>query len=97
MIRNSLATRLRRMKTSPIACTILGRIPSAGSIQERQLSTEHHFDRELQKVFLFLTSRESEMRLSISRGKASREQVFVKLGVENRASAAARAIRALAR
>jgi DNA-binding CsgD family transcriptional regulator len=37
------------------------------------------------------------MWLSISRGKASREQVFVKLGVENRASAAARAIRALAR
>lgn len=63
---------------------------------------------------LQLTSRESEVLLWISRGKANREigeilaisprtvnkhleQIFVKLGVENRASAAARAIRALAR
>jgi DNA-binding response OmpR family regulator/DNA-binding CsgD family transcriptional regulator len=63
---------------------------------------------------LSLTSRESEVLLWISRGKANREigeilaisprtvnkhleQIFVKLGVENRASAAARAIRALAR
>jgi len=63
---------------------------------------------------LSLTSREAEVLLWISRGKANRdigeilnmsprtvnkhlEQVFVKLGVENRASAAARAVRALAR
>jgi len=63
---------------------------------------------------LALTSRESEVLLWISRGKANREigeilaisprtvnkhleQIFVKLGVENRASAAARAIHALAR
>ncbi|HTU65759.1 MAG TPA: DNA-binding response regulator [Steroidobacteraceae bacterium] len=63
---------------------------------------------------LALTSRESEVLLWISRGKANREigeilaisprtvnkhleQIFVKLGVENRASAAARAVRALAR
>jgi DNA-binding response OmpR family regulator len=63
---------------------------------------------------LSLTSRESEVLLWISRGKANREigeilaisprtvnkhleQIFVKLGVENRASAAARAVRALAR
>jgi DNA-binding NarL/FixJ family response regulator len=63
---------------------------------------------------LALTSRESEVLLWISRGKANREigeilaisprtvnkhleQIFVKLGVENRASAAARAVRALSR
>jgi DNA-binding NarL/FixJ family response regulator len=63
---------------------------------------------------LQLTTRESEVLLWISRGKANREigeilaisprtvnkhleQIFVKLGVENRASAAARAIRALSR
>jgi DNA-binding CsgD family transcriptional regulator len=63
---------------------------------------------------LALTSRESEVLLWISRGKANREigeildisprtvnkhleQIFVKLGVENRASAAARAVHALAR
>jgi DNA-binding NarL/FixJ family response regulator len=63
---------------------------------------------------LQLTSRESEVLLWISRGKANREigeilaisprtvnkhleQIFVKLGVENRASAAARAIRVLSR
>jgi DNA-binding response OmpR family regulator/DNA-binding CsgD family transcriptional regulator len=63
---------------------------------------------------LQLTSRESEVLLWISRGKANREigeiltisprtvnkhleQIFVKLGVENRASAAARATRTLAR
>ena len=63
---------------------------------------------------LSLTTREAEVLLWISRGKANREigeilgisprtvnkhleQVFVKLGVENRASAAARAVRALAR
>src|SRR5688572_591545 len=63
---------------------------------------------------LSLTTRESEVLLWISRGKANREigeilaisprtvnkhleQIFVKLGVENRASAAARAVRALAR
>jgi DNA-binding response OmpR family regulator len=63
---------------------------------------------------LSLTSRESEVLLWISRGKANREigeilaisprtvnkhleQIFVKLGVENRASAAARAVRTLAR
>jgi len=67
----------------------------------------------LQQV-LHVTSREAEVLLWISRGKANREigeilkisprtvnkhleQVFVKLGVENRASAAARAVRALAR
>ena len=63
---------------------------------------------------LALTSRESEVLLWISRGKANREigeilaisprtvnkhleQIFVKLGVENRASAAARAVRTLSR
>ena len=63
---------------------------------------------------LSLTSRESEVLLWISRGKANREigeilaisprtvnkhleQIFVKLGVENRASAAARAVRTLSR
>jgi len=63
---------------------------------------------------LRVTSREAEVLLWISRGKANREigeilsisprtvnkhleQIFVKLGVENRASAAARAVRALAR
>ncbi len=68
-------------------------------------------ERQLQCT-LALTSRESEVLLWISRGKANREigeilaisprtvnkhleQIFVKLGVENRASAAARAIRAL--
>lgn len=67
----------------------------------------------LQKSLL-LTSRESEVLLWLSRGKANREigeilhisprtvnkhleQIFVKLGVENRASAATRAVRALAR
>ena len=70
-------------------------------------------ERQLQQL-LSLTSRESEVLLWISRGKANREigeilaisprtvnkhleQIFVKLGVENRASAAARAIRVLAR
>jgi len=70
-------------------------------------------EQQLQQT-LSLTSRESEVLLWISRGKANREigeilaisprtvnkhleQIFVKLGVENRASAAARAIRALAR
>jgi DNA-binding NarL/FixJ family response regulator len=70
-------------------------------------------ERQLQQT-LSLTTRESEVLLWISRGKANREigeilaisprtvnkhleQIFVKLGVENRASAAARAIRALAR
>jgi DNA-binding response OmpR family regulator/DNA-binding CsgD family transcriptional regulator len=70
-------------------------------------------ERQLQHT-LSLTSRESEVLLWISRGKANREigeilaisprtvnkhleQIFVKLGVENRASAAARAVRALAR
>ena len=70
-------------------------------------------EQHLQRV-LSLTSRESEVLLWISRGKANREigeilaisprtvnkhleQIFVKLGVENRASAAARAVRALAR
>jgi len=77
-----------------------------------ELSTtpdEQQFQRTLS-----LTSRESEVLLWISRGKANREigeilaisprtvnkhleQIFVKLGVENRASAAARAIHALAR
>jgi DNA-binding NarL/FixJ family response regulator len=69
-------------------------------------------EQQLQRT-LSLTSRESEVLLWISRGKANREigeilaisprtvnkhleQIFVKLGVENRASAAARAIRALA-
>lgn len=62
---------------------------------------------------LALTSREAEVLLWISRGKANRdigeilaisprtvnkhlEQIFVKLGVENRASAAAAAVRSLA-
>jgi DNA-binding response OmpR family regulator/DNA-binding CsgD family transcriptional regulator len=70
-------------------------------------------EQQLQNT-LSLTSRESEVLLWISRGKANREigeilaisprtvnkhleQIFVKLGVENRASAAARAVRALAR
>jgi DNA-binding response OmpR family regulator/DNA-binding CsgD family transcriptional regulator len=70
-------------------------------------------EQQLQRV-LSLTTRESEVLLWISRGKANREigeilaisprtvnkhleQIFVKLGVENRASATARAIRALAR
>jgi DNA-binding NarL/FixJ family response regulator len=70
-------------------------------------------EQQLQRT-LALTSRESEVLLWISRGKANREigeilaisprtvnkhleQIFVKLGVENRASAAARAIHALAR
>ncbi len=70
-------------------------------------------EQQLQRT-LSLTSRESEVLLWISRGKANREigeilaisprtvnkhleQIFVKLGVENRASATARAIRALAR
>jgi DNA-binding response OmpR family regulator len=70
-------------------------------------------EQHLQRV-LSLTSRESEVLLWISRGKANREigeilaisprtvnkhleQIFVKLGVENRASAAARAIRTLTR
>jgi DNA-binding response OmpR family regulator/DNA-binding CsgD family transcriptional regulator len=70
-------------------------------------------EQQLQRSLL-LTTRESEVLLWISRGKANREigeilkisprtvnkhleQIFVKLGVENRASAAARAVRALAR
>ena len=70
-------------------------------------------EQQLQRT-LSLTSRESEVLLWISRGKANREigeilaisprtvnkhleQIFVKLGVETRASAAARAIDALAR
>ncbi len=70
-------------------------------------------EQQLQQT-LSLTSRESEVLLWISRGKANREigeilaisprtvnkhleQIFVKLGVENRASAAARAVRALTR
>jgi DNA-binding response OmpR family regulator/DNA-binding CsgD family transcriptional regulator len=70
-------------------------------------------EQQLQQT-LSLTSRESEVLLWISRGKANREigellaisprtvnkhleQIFEKLGVENRASAAARAVRALAR
>jgi DNA-binding response OmpR family regulator/DNA-binding CsgD family transcriptional regulator len=70
-------------------------------------------EQQLQQT-LSLTSRESEVLLWVSRGKANREigeilaisprtvnkhleQIFVKLGVENRASAAARAVRALAR
>jgi DNA-binding NarL/FixJ family response regulator len=70
-------------------------------------------EQQLQRT-LSLTSRESEVLLWISRGKANREigeilaisprtvnkhleQIFVKLGVENRASATARAIRVLAR
>lgn len=71
-------------------------------------------DEQCLQQTLALTSREAEVLLWISRGKANRdigailnisprtvnkhlEQVFVKLGVENRASAAARAVRALAR
>lgn len=67
----------------------------------------------LQRVFV-LTSREAEVLLWISRGKANRdvgeiltisprtvnkhlEQVFIKLGVENRAAAAAAAVRTLSR
>jgi DNA-binding response OmpR family regulator/DNA-binding CsgD family transcriptional regulator len=77
-----------------------------------ELSTTQD-ERQLQRT-LSLTSRESEVLLWISRGKANREigeilaisprtvnkhleQIFVKLGVENRASAAARAVRTLAR
>jgi DNA-binding NarL/FixJ family response regulator len=68
-------------------------------------------EKQLQHT-LSLTSRESEVLLWISRGKANREigeilaisprtvnkhleQIFMKLGVENRASAAARATRLL--
>jgi DNA-binding response OmpR family regulator/DNA-binding CsgD family transcriptional regulator len=71
-------------------------------------------DEQRLQSLLALTTRESEVLLWISRGKANREigeilaisprtvnkhleQIFVKLGVENRASAAARAIKALAR
>jgi DNA-binding response OmpR family regulator/DNA-binding CsgD family transcriptional regulator len=71
-------------------------------------------DEQLLQQSLSLTSREAEVLLWISRGKANREigeilnisprtvnkhleQIFVKLGVENRASATARAVRALAR
>lgn len=71
-------------------------------------------DEQTLQQTLALTSREAEVLLWISRGKANREigeilaisprtvnkhleQIFVKLGVENRASAAARAVRALAR
>ena len=70
-------------------------------------------EQQLQQT-LALTTRESEVLLWISRGKANREigeilaisprtvnkhleQIFVKLGVENRASAAARAVRTLSR
>jgi DNA-binding NarL/FixJ family response regulator len=77
-----------------------------------ELSTTED-EHRLQQI-LSLTSRESEVLLWISRGKANREigeilaisprtvnkhleQIFVKLGVENRASAAARAVRALTR
>jgi DNA-binding CsgD family transcriptional regulator len=77
-------------------------------LTELGIAAEEHV---LQQA-LQLTSRESEVLLWISRGKANREigeilsisprtvnkhleQIFVKLGVENRASAAARAIRAL--
>lgn len=71
-------------------------------------------DEQVLQQALALTTREAEVLLWISRGKANRdigeilqisprtvnkhlEQVFVKLGVENRASAAARAVRVLAR
>jgi DNA-binding CsgD family transcriptional regulator len=71
-------------------------------------------DERLLQQTLQLTSREAEVLLWLSRGKANREigeilsisprtvnkhleQIFIKLGVENRASAAARAVRALAR
>jgi DNA-binding response OmpR family regulator/DNA-binding CsgD family transcriptional regulator len=77
-----------------------------------ELSTTE--DEQRLQQSLSLTSRESEVLLWISRGKANREigeilaisprtvnkhleQIFVKLGVENRASAAARAVRALTR
>jgi DNA-binding response OmpR family regulator/DNA-binding CsgD family transcriptional regulator len=83
---------------------LLFRLTEIGTAAEEQV---------LQQT-LQLTSRESEVLLWISRGKANREigeilaisprtvnkhleQIFVKLGVENRASAAARAIRALSR
>jgi DNA-binding response OmpR family regulator len=83
---------------------LLFRLTELGAAAEEQV---------LQQA-LQLTSRESEVLLWISRGKANREigeiltisprtvnkhleQIFVKLGVENRASAAARAIRALSR
>ncbi|HEY5758230.1 MAG TPA: response regulator transcription factor [Steroidobacter sp.] len=73
------------------------------------VAEEHMLQQALQ-----LTSRESEVLVWVSRGKANREigeilaisprtvnkhleQIFVKLGVENRASAAARATRTLAR
>ena len=79
-------------------------------LTEASAGSEEHL---LQQT-LALTTREAEVLLWISRGKANREigeilgisprtvnkhleQVFVKLGVENRASAAARAVRALAR
>ena len=71
-------------------------------------------DRAALQAAFALTSREAEVLLWISRGKANRdigeilnisprtvnkhlEQVFVKLGVENRSAAAAVAVRTLTR
>jgi DNA-binding response OmpR family regulator/DNA-binding CsgD family transcriptional regulator len=86
--------------------------PDEWLLRLTELGTEP--DEQVLQSSLALTSRESEVLLWISRGKANREigailgisprtvnkhleQIFQKLGVENRASAAARAVRALAR
>ena len=80
----------------------------------RLTETGTQADEQTLQQLLGLTTREAEVLLWISRGKANREigeilsisprtvnkhleQIFVKLGVENRASAAARAVGALAR
>ncbi|HKT74625.1 MAG TPA: response regulator [Steroidobacteraceae bacterium] len=80
----------------------------------RLTETGTQADEKTLQQLLGLTTREAEVLLWISRGKANREigeilsisprtvnkhleQIFVKLGVENRASAAARAVGALAR
>ncbi len=96
-----------------LECSVLSPIgPDELLFRLTELSTTAD-EQQLQNT-LALTTRESEVLLWISRGKANREigeilaisprtvnkhleQIFVKLGVENRASAAARAIRALAR
>jgi DNA-binding NarL/FixJ family response regulator len=96
-----------------LECSVLSPIgPDELLFRLTELSTTPD-EQQLQST-LALTTRESEVLLWISKGKANREigeilaisprtvnkhleQIFVKLGVENRASAAARAIKALAR
>lgn len=93
--------------------TLLDRTPSAEYVFRLTESRAGDEQRALQERYA-LTSREAEVLLWISRGKANREiseilgisprtvnkhleQVFEKLGVENRASAAAFAVQTLAR